>query len=567
MIILGVTDPTGDDNAAAIIVDGEIVGMVEEERLNRIKHARNMSPDRAIAWCLERAGCTLADVDVIAIGHSDPRTTLVDASKAIARRRVAREPVFRSLTAEQRVYRTHKSHVARLYRTLGVGSSPGMERKLLWVRHHMAHAASAFFLSPFERANVISLDGSGGQDAGLLGRGSGNEIEVFDYVDRETSWGVFYEAFTAGLGFRQHSDEGKVMGLAAYGDPKDEIFSFIDLDGPNGWPRYDREAMYREIAQIRPRTRDVYPINSYHEHIAARLQYSLEAVLERITKVLYERTGLTDFCLAGGTALNCSANGKLLGLPHVARLFVQPAASDAGTALGAAVYAHTLRTGTRPTSSFDHAYWGPEYSNDEIEATLKQAKISYRRADDVCAEAAKLVADDKILGWFQGRLEVGPRALGARSIIANPTNPAMKDAVNNNVKFREPWRPFAPSILEEHMEEYFGTSHPSPFMILAFDAQDDVKEKIPAALHVDDTGRPQTVDKETNPRYWHLIDEFRKLTGVPVVLNTSFNVDSEPIVCTPKNALATFYMSGMDALAIGDFIVEKPASGDGERST
>lgn len=552
MIVLGVTDPIGHDNAAAILVDGELVGMVEEERLNRVKHARNMLPTRAIAWCLERAGCTISDVDVIAVGFSDPRTVFLEASESIVRRRLTRRRAYRSVRDEHRAYRIHKYRASELLRTFSAS-----EDKLIWVRHHLAHAASAFHLSPFEQANVISLDGSGGQESGLLGVGRGADLEVLDYVDRETSWGVFYEDFTAALGFRQHSDEGKVMGLAAYGDPGEGIFPFIDLSGPGGWPCYDRAAMREEIAHIKPRPRDVYPINSYHEHIAARLQYSLEAVMARITEVLHERTGLTDFCLAGGTALNCSSNGKLLALPHVERLFVQPAASDAGTALGAAVYAYAQQTGERPKTAFDHAYWGPEYGNDEIRATLDQAKISYREVDDVSAEAARLIAGDKIVGWFQGRVEIGPRALGARSIVANPTNPAMKDAVNNNVKFREPWRPFAPSLLAEYMEEYFGTAHPSPFMILAFQARDEVASKIPATLHVDGSGRPQTVDKETNPRYWRLIDEFRKLTGVPVVLNTSFNVDSEPIVCTPKNALATFYMSGMDALAIGDFIVEK----------
>jgi carbamoyltransferase len=552
MIVLGVTDPVGDDNAAAILVDGELVGMVEEERLNRIKHARNMPPTRAIAWCLEQAGCTISDVDVVAVGYSDPKTMFLESAKAVARRRVARRPAFRTIRGEARVYRAHKQYATQLLRALGAD-----ENKLVWVRHHLAHAASAFHLSPFEQANIVSLDGSGGQDAGLLGVGRGVDIEVFDYVDRETSWGVFYEAFTAGLGFRQHSDEGKVMGLAAYGDPADAAFPFVHLSGPDGWPYYDRVAMYEEISRIKPRTRDVYPINSYYEHIAARLQFSLEAVMARITQELHARTGLTDFCLAGGTALNCSSNGKLLALPHVERLFVQPAASDAGTALGAAVWAYVQRTGERPKTTFNHAYWGPEYDNDEIQATLDQAKITYRKVDDVSAETARLVADDKIVGWFQGRVEVGPRALGARSIIANPTNPQMKDAVNNNVKFREPWRPFAPSLLAEHMEEYFGTTHESPFMILAFQARDEVASKIPATLHVDGSGRPQTVDRETNPRYWRMIDEFRKLTGIPVVLNTSFNVDSEPIVCTPKNALATLYMSGMDALAIGDFIVEK----------
>jgi carbamoyltransferase len=556
LIVLGVTDPVGDDNAAAIIVDGELVAMVEEERLTRVKHARNTPPAKAIEWCLARAGCTLADVDAVAIGHSDPLTTFRDASALTVGRRLRRRPVYRDLVPEARVLRRHRHFAGELMEILGPAARGG---KVHWVRHHMAHAASAFLLSPFERANIISLDGSGGQDAGLLAEGNGTRIDVLDWVERESSWGVFYEGFTGALGFRQHSDEGKVMGLAAYGDHGGEIFDFIELDGPGGWPTYDRTKMYAEIARIRPRARFDTPINGYHEHLAAKLQHSLEVVVGRIAEVLRQRNGISDFCLAGGVALNCSCNGRLLTLPHVDRLFVQPAASDAGTALGAAVHVYTERTGERPTPApFAHPYWGPDYANDEIESDLKQSKLPYRRSDDVCADAAELIANDRILGWFQGRMEVGPRALGARSILANPSNAAMKDAVNNNVKFREAWRPFAPSILAEHMREYFGTDHPSPFMILAFEAQEAVRSKIPAALHVDDTGRPQTVTADTNPRYWHLIDEFRKLTGVPVVLNTSFNVDSEPIVCSPRNALATFAISGMDALAIGDFIVEKP---------
>ncbi|HEY2777898.1 MAG TPA: carbamoyltransferase C-terminal domain-containing protein [Gaiellaceae bacterium] len=558
MIVLGVTDPVGDDNAAAILVNGELVAMVEEERLTRVKHARSTVPRKAIEWCLAQAGCTLSDVDFVAVGHSDPSTTFRDAALLTVGRQVRRRPVYRDVVSEAKMLRRHRYHVGELMSVLG----PEAAKNVRWVRHHLAHAASAFLVSPFERANIVSLDGSGGQDAGLLAVGSGTGIEPVAWVEREASWGVFYEGFTAALGFRQHSDEGKVMGLAAYGGHADELFDFIDLDGPDGWPTYDRRKMYRHLATIRPRARFDDPINGYHEHIAARLQYSLEVVVGRMTEVLHQRNGLTDFCLAGGVALNCSCNGRLLSLPHVERLFVQPAASDAGTALGAAAHVYTQQTGKRPRPApFAHPYWGPEYTNDEIESDLHQSKLDYRRSDDVGADAAKLIADDNIVGWFQGRMEVGPRALGARSILANPTNPAMKDAVNKNVKFREPWRPFAPSILGEHMHEYFGTEHPSPFMILAFEAEEAVRSRIPAALHVDNTGRPQTVTNDTNPKYWHLIDEFRKLTGVPVVLNTSFNVDSEPIVCTPRNALATFAISGMDALAIGDFIVEKKQNG------
>ena len=553
MIILGVTDPFGFDNTAAILVDGELVGMVEEERLNRIKHAANTSPTRAIEWCLEQAGCALAEVDVVAVGFSDPQTVFTSATRSIAARRLRREDVYRGLREEYRNLRMHKTYVGELTKWLG----PAGSNKLMWVRHHLAHAASAFYLSPFERANIISLDASGGQESGLYGVGTGAQIEVLEYVDRENSWGIFYEGFTGGLGFRPHNDEGKVMGLAAYGDPQEGIFPFVELAGEGGWPSYDRKRFHEEVARIRPRERHDYPINGYHEQIAARAQLSLEAAVASAAEELHRRTGLTDLCLAGGTALNCSCNGKLLDLPFVERLFVQPAASDSGTALGAAVHAHVKLTGQRLTTVFDHASWGPEYSNDEIEATLKQAKTTYRKVDDVSKEAATMIAADKIVGWFQGRMEVGPRALGNRSILANPGNPAMKDAVNNNVKFREPWRPFAPSILAEHMEEYFGTNHPSPFMILAFQARSEIADRIPAALHVDGTGRPQSVDKSTNRRYWHLIDNLRQLTGTPVVLNTSFNVDSEPIVCTPKNALATFSMSGIDVLAIGDFVVEK----------
>ena len=554
MIILGITDTVCQDNAAALLVDGELVGMVEEERLNRIKHAPRMAPQKSIQWCLERAGVKLEDVDIIAIGFDHPNTVFLDNMRTKVKRFVKRQTILRNAREEFRYWRRHRYHLAQLDPYLK------MRDKILFVRHHMAHAASSFYLSGFDQASIISLDGSGGQDAGLIGTGRGNDIEVVRYVDRESSWGEFYERFTGALGFKPHSDEGKVMGLAAYGDPQGQVFPFIQMSNGSEIPHYDREGFLKALKEIRPREKNVSPINGYHENVAARLQYSLEQVVGRMAEVLHRKTGSTDLCMAGGTALNCSCNGKLLSLPWVKRIFVQPAAADCGTALGAAVYAHVKLTGERPKTRFNHMYWGPEFSNDEIEKVLKQAKVPYRKVERIGEETAKLIAQNKIVGWFQGRMEVGPRALGGRSIVANPTDPRMKDAVNNNVKFREAWRPFAPSILADCMEEYFGTSHPSPFMILAFQAREEVKPKIPAALHVDGTGRPQTVEKETNPRYWDLINEFRKISGVPVVLNTSFNVAGQPIVCTPKDAIGTFYICGLDALSIGDFIVEKGTS-------
>ena len=554
MIILGITDTVCQDNAAALLVDGELVGMVEEERLNRIKHAPRMAPQKSIQWCLERAGVKLEDVDIIAIGFDHPNTVFLDNMRTKVKRFVKRQTILRNAREEFRYWRRHRYHLAQLDPYLK------MRDKILFVRHHMAHAASSFYLSGFDQASIISLDGSGGQDAGLIGTGRGTDIEVVQYVDRESSWGEFYERFTGALGFKPHSDEGKVMGLAAYGDPQGQVFPFIQMSNGNEIPHYDREGFLKALKEIRPREKNVSPINGYHENVAARLQYSLEQVVGRMAEVLHRKTGYTDLCMAGGTALNCSCNGKLLSLPWVKRIFVQPAAADCGTALGAAVYAHVKLTGERPKTRFNHMYWGPEFSNDEIEKVLKQAKVPYRKVERIGEETAKLIAQNKIVGWFQGRMEVGPRALGGRSIVANPTDPRMKDAVNNNVKFREAWRPFAPSILADCMEEYFGTSHPSPFMILAFQAREEVKPRIPAALHVDGTGRPQTVEKETNPRYWDLINEFRKISGVPVVLNTSFNVAGQPIVCTPKDAIGTFYICGLDALSIGDFIVEKGTS-------
>ena len=276
MIVLGVTDPSGDDNAAAVLVDGELVAMIEEERLTRIKHARSTVPRRAIEWCLAEAGCSLAGVDFVAIGHSDPITTFRDAALATTRRQLRRQSIYRGVAAEAKVLRRRQRFTNSLLETLGPAAAKGRVR---WVRHHLAHAASTFLLSPFERANIISLDGTGGQDAGVFAVGDGSTIDPIAWVDREVSWGVFYEGFTGALGFRQHSDEGKVMGLAAYGDHGDEIFDFIDLDGPDGWPTYDRAKMYAHLEAIRPRARFDNPINGYHEHIAARLQHSLEAVV------------------------------------------------------------------------------------------------------------------------------------------------------------------------------------------------------------------------------------------------------------------------------------------------
>jgi len=307
-----------------------------------------------------------------------------------------------------------------------------------------------------------------------------------------------------------------------------------------------------------PQRKPADPLTDEHRTLAASLQATLERAVLLMNRHLERRTGLRNLCLAGGIAMNCSMNGVLYRGPYTDGIFIQPASSDSGTALGAAAWVHTRLTGRRPEGPFDHAYWGPSYSNETIGDALRRTRIkTFERVDDICAVAARLLAENHVVGWFQGRMELGARALGARSILANPADPAMRDRVNRDVKWREMWRPFAPSIQAEHLADYLEGAYRSPFMIHAFHARTDRLDEIQAAVHVDGTCRPHGVERHTNPRYWQLLEEFRRLTGVPALLNTSFNVKGQPIVNTPLDAIATFFSCGLDYLAIGDYLVWK----------
>lgn len=547
MIILGITDPFCQDNGACILVDGKLIAMIEEERLRRIKHAPFMPPDMAVEYCLKTTNKTLEDVDYIAVGFNKPGTILKRNLVKKVKDKFSGRAVLRSFKGEIEYYLIHKIHLSKINKYLEDG-------KTIFVRHHLAHAASSYYCSGFNEANIISLDGSGGEDSGILAYGCGTKIKILKTIERENSWGELYERITDKLGFQPHSGEGKVMGLAPYGEHNEHCFDFIDWSKPI--PRINRREFEQFISNI-PRREKGDEIKKQHKDLAAVLQFTLETVVIQMSQWLFEETGCKNLCMAGGTALNCSTNGKLIKQPHVENMFIQPASNDPGTALGAALWTYAQKTGGQPNITFNNAYWGPEYSNNEIEDVLKLTKVKYRHSTNIAKEIAELLVRNKIVGWFQGRMEIGPRALGARSIIANPIDPAMKDAVNNNVKFREPWRPFAPSILAEYANDFFENAYPSPFMIIAFDTKRDKLKEIPAAVHIDGTARPQTVEKETNPRYWEMINEFRKLTGVPAVLNTSFNVAGQPIVCSPRDAISTFFMCGMDYLAIGDYLISK----------
>jgi len=543
VIILGITHPISWNNAACILVDGQLIAWVEEERLNRIKHAPRMAPRLAMDYCLKQAGIKLGQVDYIAVGFDSVMRAVLGTLRS-------EERFLSGLNQAAMWLRDGITYEKKL-------PLEGYDRsRVVFVNHHQAHAASAFYASGFPEANILSLDGSGGNESGILGFGQGTKIEIFKTVSNRGSWGLMYEEITEKLGFRRHSGEGKVMGLAAYGTPDPKGLPFVNWDGD--FPVIDPETRKTFVNAIQPRKKED-PITDYHENLAATLQDTLERAGKCMADYLYNKTGIRRLCLAGGTALNCSMNGKLALLPFVDEIFIQPAAYDAGTALGAAMTVYVEKTGNWPDWKMEHAYWGPEFTNEEIEEALKAfSNYPYKKSSNIFSETAQILADGKIVGWFQGRSEVGPRALGNRSILANPSLPEMKDRVNNQVKHRESWRPFAPSVLEERVDRYVANPMPSPFMILAFNALPERQAEIVAAAHVDGTIRPQTVSKATNPRYWQLIKRFEEITGIPAVLNTSFNVDSQPIVNTPEEAIDTFINCGIEVLAIGDFLVWKP---------
>lgn len=531
-IILGITHPTNLNSAACLLVNGKLVAMAEEERLNRLKHSQGNPANLAVAYCLKAGGITLDDVDAIAIGNDHN----------------VRDYGLGRLTMAKNFYMQRA-----LMDQLAFSRS---DPRIRYVNHHLAHALSAYDMSGFDAANVITLDGTGGGEAGFLAIARGDDFEIVHRIPNTSSWGHFYTLITEIVGFAPHSAEGKTMGLAAYGTPDPRLFdSFIDWEGEI--PVIDKPRRRKFMARYAPR-RPNEPLTQEHKDLAASLQHALERAGFMMSEFLFKRSGIRNLAMGGGCALNCSMNGKLRRLPHVDHLFVQPAAHDASTALGAAAKVHREITGERPRERLEHAYWGPEYTDDDAERAIRYARYpKWRRSPDAVKEAAQMLADGKILGWVQGRMEMGPRALGGRSILADPRRAEMKDAVNKHVKGREPWRPFAPSFLEEDAADYVTSPYPSPFMIVAFDSKPENRDRIQAATHVDGTVRVQTVSRRHNPAYWSLLSEFKKLSGVGAVLNTSFNVAGEPVVCSPRDALRTFFCCGMDALVIGNHIVEK----------
>jgi len=558
MITLGINYSQMHDSSACIARDGELLFAVAEERISRLKHDAGF-PKNAIRACLDFAKVKAEQLDEVCFGWQTAG------------------PVFRH---DLKCYVTGKmplTYLNGLNSTLHFLSMWHQESgakkfaqqfgptkaKMRFVDHHLAHAISTYAYSGFDEAAVVIMDGRGAWEATTIWHGHNGRLEPVLMIPFPDSVGYFYSAFTEFLGFQPNSDEWKVMGLAPYGKPGVDLSPFIDL----------MAAPYRVLtrqlnangatatagmtALLGPARVAESDIDDRHKDIAYAVQDACETAMMSVVRMAIEKTQCRNICLAGGVALNSKANGKIAASGFVDKMFVQPAASDDGVALGAALAPYLDDNGKLPNKAMRHGYWGPCFDDETIEGALRTYKLRYTRLPDPASSAAELLSQGKILGWFQGRMEFGPRALGSRSILADPRDPEMNAKVNNAVKFREWWRPFAPSFKKEAAAEYLESATDSPFMILTAQVRPEKRRVIPSVTHVDGSARPQTVEKEINPLYWQLIDEFGKRTGVPVVINTSFNLRGEAIVHSPTDAIRTFFSSGMDALVIGSFLVEK----------
>jgi carbamoyltransferase len=583
MNILGINAYHGNASAA-VVCDGTLVAAVEEERFNRVKYAAGF-PAAAIRYCLKEAGLKLEEIDHVAV----PRNPYARLGTKLFY--ALRMPSF----ARGRAKVLAKFTGVREALAAAFESDPGAIRaRFHRIEHHQAHLASAFFVSPFERAALLSADGLGDFASTMWGSGSGSHMKIEDAIAFPHSLGLYYTAVTQYLGFLKFGDEYKVMGLAAYGEPEQlqafrDIVQFDANTNGNGFrlgldyfvhhrngpemscaeadktPTLGKlfsEEMSRRLGAAR---KPEEALEQRHRNLAASLQARLEEVYLGMLRKLGTATGLKAICLAGGVAFNCVANGKIFESTPFEQVYVQPAAGDAGLAVGAAYYVWHQKLQKPRSFVMDHAYWGPGFSAEKIHKAIASSELAREgycvtelANEELARRAAAIVADGKILGWFQGRAEWGPRALGNRSIVADPRRADMKELLNRRIKHREIFRPFAPSILAEATGEWFEKSHPSPFMTLAYAVRPEKRALIPAPTHVDGTGRLQTVTREANPRYHALISAFRDLTGVPVVLNTSFN-DNEPIVCRPEEAIDCFLRTKMDALVLRDFMITRGA--------
>lgn len=582
MLILGINAYHGDASAA-LLVDGQLVAAVEEERFNRIKHCAGF-PRRAIEYCLEAAGARVEDLDHIAIGR-DPRAHLGDK-------------VIFSLTN-----RPDLAFVADRFKNMlnvrdpkaHLGASLGVDPKRIRaqshnIEHHRAHMASAYYASPFDDAAVVSVDGFGDFVSTMWARGTGNKLEILRRVGFPHSLGLYYSGLTQYLGFPKFGDEYKVMGLSAYGQPEllDKIRQVVRVkDGAfelgleyfqhhtngiamtwEGEPRYDTINSERLLDLLGPARASGAPMEDRFKAVAASVQAAFEEAYFEVLGTAKRLTGSPRLALAGGCAHNSLAAGKIRPKGLFEEIFIQPAAGDAGTSLGAALYLYHHKLGHPRKFRQTHSYFGPSFTQAQIEELLRSEKVPFDTMPDeeLIPRVARAIREGKVIGWFQGQMEWGPRALGNRSILVDPTRHDMKDILNERIKRREMFRPFAPAIPLDRVGDYFEQTYPDPFMTKVYRIKPERHAEIPAVTHVDGTGRLQTVTAKENPRYYALITEFGRLTGTPILLNTSFN-ENEPVVCTPKEALDCFLRTKMDVLVMENAYLEKGRIPKAEIST
>jgi len=579
------------DSAAALIKDGVLLSAAEEERFTREKHDFGF-PHKAIEFCLNNAGISCNDIDYI-VFHEKPFKKFERILKTVIKTYPRSSGVF---ARAMKNWFSEKLWIKTIIRQeLDIDLE-----KILFCEHHLSHAASSYLLSGYEESAILTIDGVGEWATATLGRGYKNEIEIFKQIDFPNSIGLLYSAFTAFLGFKVNEGEYKVMGMAPYGTArfKDKILDnmvTIHADGSFdlnmkyfSYPYSTHKSYSKKFEKIfgdpKPVDEDFftsdfeYPAyfdkkpdnydelcrsNQYYADIAASIQSVVEDIILKQADYLYTLTNSKKLCIAGGVALNSVANGRLLRESKFDEFFIQPAPGDSGAAIGAAFYIYNTVLNKKRIFTLEHSYWGEEFSNDEILSFLRQNNIDFEYIENtglLLDKTADMIKNEKVIGWFQGRFEWGPRALGNRSILADARSEKMKDIVNLKIKFREPFRPFAPVILEEKLQDYFEIKNPdqSPlrFMLMVLPIKPAMRASIPAVDHTG-TGRVQTTRREWNPRYYGLIEKFNQKTGVPILLNTSFNLKGEPIVTTPQNAYNTYSRSGLDALVMGNYIVRK----------
>ncbi len=585
--VLGLNAYHGD-SSACLLRDGELIAAAEEERFRRIKHWAGF-PIEAIRYCLSEAGIGIADVEHVAL-NSDARAAFWRKLRYTLAGHASAALIFEKLRTRKRRATVEE----RLMRAFPGQSFNGTVHR---VEHHLAHLASCFYVSPYDSAVAVSVDGFGDFSSAAWGFGHSNELVVQGRVHFPHSLGVFYQALTQFLGFPFYGDEYKVMGLAPYGEPRylDAIRKLVMLRSDGRYElnlayfRHQRHEIGYEWADAAPMVSQLYadrlvdllgparskdePLAQRHMDLARSIQRMYEDALFHLLNQLHARNDSKNLTLAGGCAMNSVANGKIRANTPFEQVYIQSAAGDAGGAIGAALVAWQRSGGQAGRSSMDHAYWGPQYENGDIAALLQRygdqlqaegCTVSHLPSESELVQAtAAAVVDGQVVGWFQGRMEWGPRALGNRSIVCDPRRTDMKDILNLKIKRRESFRPFAPSILREAVAEWFEDDDDVPFMMKVFQIRPEKRAEIPAVTHVDGSGRLQTVYRNTNPRYYALIDAFRQLTGVPIVLNTSFN-ENEPVVCRPEEALDCFLRTRMDMLVLGDYLIIRPPPGPPE---